>query len=167
MCFIGDALPWYRWERNRNPFLSWEQMKGRVLEQFATASDTSAGERVLCLQQKDTVRNFRRDFIALASNAPEIPDPILEMAFLTGLRPQIKAGVKLMGAKGLQKVMDVALLVEDWSEGGETAEESKEPAAKLGRFGNGKTQAQTGKQAQQAGQGQNNQKARSNTTASN
>ena len=22
MCFTGDALPWYRWKRNQNPFLS-------------------------------------------------------------------------------------------------------------------------------------------------
>lgn len=87
MSFIGEALPWYRWERNRNPFLSWEQMKVRVLEQFSPVRDTSAGERVLCLKQTDTVQSFRREFISLASNAPEIPDPILEMAFMNGLHP--------------------------------------------------------------------------------
>ncbi|KAF8088409.1 hypothetical protein N665_0543s0019 [Sinapis alba] len=42
LCFIGDALPWYWWERSQNPFLSWEQMKIRVLDQFSVVRDTSA-----------------------------------------------------------------------------------------------------------------------------
>lgn len=67
-------------------------MKVRVLEQFSPAQDTSISERQLSTQHTSTARSFRRDFIALASNAPEIPDLILEMAFLNGLRPKIKAG---------------------------------------------------------------------------
>ncbi|WZY77143.1 hypothetical protein YC2023_023527 [Brassica napus] len=170
ICFTGDALPWYRWERTRNPFLSCEQMKVRVLEQFTTTTNTSAGERVLRLQQTGTVRSFRREFIALASNAPEISDPILELVFVSGLRPQIKAGVKLMGAKGLQKVMDVALLVEEWSGGGDPAEEADETATKTSRASNGCFQAQNGKQAQQTGSGPNQNKTKpnqSNTTSLN
>ena len=168
MCYTGEALPWYRWERNRNPFLSWEKMKIRVLEQFSPAQDTSAGERVLCLRQKDTVRNYRRDFIALASNAPEIPDPILEMAFLNGLRPKIKVGVKLMSLRGLQRVMDVAKLVEDWSEGGDATEETSEEKDKTSRSVNGRPQAQNNKPAQQSGNGSspNKNKAGSGSTTS-
>ena len=168
MCYTGEALPWYRWERNRNPFLSWEQMKIRVLEQFSPAQDTSAGERVLCLRQKDTVRNYRRDFIALASNAPEIPYPILEMAFLNGLRPKIKVGVKLMSLRGLQRVMDVAKLVEDWSEGGDATEETSEEKDKTSRSVNGRPQAQNNKPAQQSGNGSspNKNKAGSGSTTS-
>ena len=165
MCFIGDALPWYRWERSRNPFLSWEQMKTRVLEQFSAVRDTSAGERILCLRQTGTVRSFRSEFIALASNAPEIPDPILEMAFMNGLKPKIKAGVKMMSVRGLEKVMDAAKLVEDWSEGGETAEETAETPSKTGRVTSNRHQAQTNKPAQSTGQSPNLNKGRSTTNA--
>ncbi|KAG2303096.1 hypothetical protein Bca52824_031747 [Brassica carinata] len=52
MCFVGDALIWYQWERNRNPFLTWEHMKQKVLEQYSPVQDTSAGERLLTLRQR-------------------------------------------------------------------------------------------------------------------
>ena len=72
MCFEGDALSWYHWERDRNPFVSWEQMKDRVLENFSTVQDLTPGERLLLLRQHNTVGQFCKEFIALASNAPEV-----------------------------------------------------------------------------------------------
>ncbi|KAF8088410.1 hypothetical protein N665_0543s0020 [Sinapis alba] len=75
----------------------------------------------------------------------------------------------MMSARGLQRVMDAAKLVEDWSEGGETAEEPTEASPKVGRRPNGRYQAPTpNKAAQHNGQGPNQNKARrtSNDTAS-
>ena len=51
------------------------------------------------LKQEGTVWEYIRDFIALASNAPKVTDTVLEMAFTIGLKPQIKAGIKLMAQK--------------------------------------------------------------------
>lgn len=118
------------------------------------------------------MREFKREFIALASNAPEIPDPILEMAFVTGLRPQIQARIKLMGARGfgLQKVMDVAKMLEDWAEGGETTEEPPDPTVKTGRSSEGKSQTQTSRPAQspvKAHVPNKNRSPQTKTTASN
>lgn len=114
MCFDDDALMWFRWERDRNPFVSWEQMKYRVLEQFSTTHDISARERLMTLKQEGTVREYIKEFISLASNAPEVSDTMLETAFMIGLKPQIKAGVKLMEPRSLRKMMSVAKLVEEW-----------------------------------------------------
>lgn len=114
MCFYDDALMWYRWERDRNPFVSWEQMKYRVLELFSTTHDITARERLMTLRQGGTVREFIKDIITLASNAPEVSDTMLETAFMIGLKPQIKAGVKLMEPRNLRKMMSVAKLVEEW-----------------------------------------------------
>lgn len=114
MCFDDDALMWYRWERDWNPFVSWEQMKYRVLEQFSTTHDITARERLMTLRQGGTVREFIKDFITLASNAPEVSDTMLETAFMIGLKPQIKAGVKLIESRNLRKMMSVAKLGEEW-----------------------------------------------------
>lgn len=114
MCFDGEALMWYRWERDRNPFVSWDQMKYRVLEQISTNHETTARERLMTLKQEGTVREYIKDFISLASNAPELSDTVLETAFMIGLKPQIKAGVKLMEPRSLRKMMSVAKLVEEW-----------------------------------------------------
>ena len=66
------------------------------------------------LKQEGTVWEYIRDFIALASNAPKVTDTVLEMAFTIGLKPQIKAGIKLMEPRSLRKMMSVAKLVEEW-----------------------------------------------------
>lgn len=81
MCFDDETLMWYRWERERNPFLNWEQVKYRVLDQFTTTSNTSAGERLLTLRQEGTVREYCKEFIAIASNAPKLSKEVLEMVF--------------------------------------------------------------------------------------
>lgn len=117
MCFTGDALLWYRWERDRNPFTDWELLKFRVLEQYSGERDVSAGEKLLKIQQERTVREYCRDFIALATNAVGIADNVLEMAFMNGLKSKIRAGVRLnlmYETKTLRKMMDTAKLVEDW-----------------------------------------------------
>lgn len=103
MCFDGEALSWYRWERDRHPFSSWEQMKHRVLESFATAQDLSPGERLLTLRQDDTAGKYCKEFIFLASNAPEVPENVLEMAFMSGLKPKTRAGVKMFEPRSLKK----------------------------------------------------------------
>lgn len=116
VCFDEEALLWYQWERDRNPFVSREQMKFRVLEQFSTTFETSARERWMTLKQEETVREYCRDFIPLATNAPEVPDDILETAFMIGLKHHIKAGVKMLEPYNLRKMMSVAKLVEAWPE---------------------------------------------------
>lgn len=47
MCFDDEALIWYRWERDHNPFTGWEKMKARVLENFSPTQDSSPRERLL------------------------------------------------------------------------------------------------------------------------
>lgn len=116
MCFVEDALLWYRSERDRDPFLSWEQLKERVLEQYSTSPDTTAGEKLMKLFQKGTVKEYCKEFIALATNAPEVPDVVLGMAFMSGLKSKIRSGVRMFEVKGLQKMMSTARKVEEWEE---------------------------------------------------
>ncbi|XP_048627868.1 uncharacterized protein LOC125596911 [Brassica napus] len=115
MCFVDDALMWYRWERDRYPFESWAQMRERVLENFSETPDTTAGERLLTLRQEGSVKDFCREFVSLASNAPELTEAVLEMAFMVGLKPKIRAGVRMFDSRGLKKMMSVAKTVEEWS----------------------------------------------------
>ena len=124
MCFVEDALLWYRWERDRDPFRSWNQLKERVLEQYSAARDTSAGERLLRLRQEGSVKEYCREFISLATNTPELTDAVLEMAFMNGLKPRVRAGVRMFEPKTLQKMMSLARKVEE-SEGDDGSDDSK------------------------------------------
>lgn len=117
MCFDGEALMWYRWEKTRCPFPDWNNLKQRVLEQYSVLKDATAGERLLKMSQEGTVREFIQQFISLATNTKGIPDPVLEMAFMNALKPKIRAGVRMFEPKTLQKMMDTAKLVEEWTIG--------------------------------------------------
>ena len=55
LCFVGEALLWYHWERDRNPFHNWAQLRRRLLTQYSEMHDTSAGERLLALHQEGSV----------------------------------------------------------------------------------------------------------------
>ncbi|KFK38387.1 hypothetical protein AALP_AA3G106900 [Arabis alpina] len=72
VCFDDDALMWYRWERDWNPFLNWAQMKHRLISQFASNTNTCAGQRLMTLRQEGSVKDYCRQFIGLATNAPEV-----------------------------------------------------------------------------------------------
>lgn len=61
------------------------------------------------------MKEYCRDFIALATNAPEIPEKVLEMSFMIGLKSKIRAGVKMFEPRNLKKMMSMAKMVEEWN----------------------------------------------------
>ncbi|XP_010497072.1 PREDICTED: uncharacterized protein K02A2.6-like [Camelina sativa] len=120
VCFSSDALTWYRWERDRHPFLSWEQMRDRILENFAETQDLTAGERLLLPRQDETAGQYCKEFKALASNAPEVSEKVLEMTFMIGLKQKVRAGVKMFEPRNLKKMMSLSKMVEDWNKHGDS-----------------------------------------------
>ncbi|KFK40147.1 hypothetical protein AALP_AA3G336600 [Arabis alpina] len=115
-CFIDKALDWYRWERDRNPFRSWKDMRSRVVATYASHNNTCAGKRLLVLKQEVSVADYCREFIGLATNAPEVPEFILEWTFMNGLKPQIRSRVLTFAPQTLDTMMSVAKMVDDWSD---------------------------------------------------
>ncbi|KFK28310.1 hypothetical protein AALP_AA8G499800 [Arabis alpina] len=115
-CFVDRALDWYRWERDRHPFRSWPDPRLRIVAQYASDNNSCAGKRLLVLKQDGAVADFCRDFIGLATNAPEVPEFILEWTFMNGLKPHIRSRVQTFEPQTLEKMMSVAKLVDGWSE---------------------------------------------------
>ncbi|KFK23310.1 hypothetical protein AALP_AAs43195U000200 [Arabis alpina] len=115
-CFIDKALDWYRWERDRNPFRSWKDMRSRVVATYASHNNTCAGKRLLVLKQEGSVTEYCREFIGLATNAPEVPEFILEWTFMNGLKPHIRSRALTFAPLTLDTMMSVAKMVDDWSD---------------------------------------------------
>ncbi|KFK40544.1 hypothetical protein AALP_AA2G009700 [Arabis alpina] len=120
VCFLDEAWSWYQWERDRNPFRTWAQLRSRLLDEFSSSPDSSAGERLLTLKQEGSVKDYCREFIALATNAHEIQETTLELVFMVGLKPAIRARTKTFEPRTLKQMMGVAQRVDGWS----TADES-------------------------------------------
>lgn len=52
--------------------------------------------------------------MGLASNAVDIPDHVLEMAYSNGLRSKLRAGIKMFDPRNLDQMMHMAKKVEKW-----------------------------------------------------
>lgn len=92
----------------------------RVLAQFAT----SAGKRLLSLQQDGSVVDYCRDFISIATHAPTLQEETLELAFIMGLEPLIRSHVKTFKPHNLQRMKFYAAKVEDWAASSEKTMEN-------------------------------------------
>ena len=96
----GEALAWFQWEDHRRPFRSWEESKLRLLVRFSQNQEGSLCEKFLSLKQESTVREYRRVFVSLASPWPNLPEHVMESAFINGLRPDIRAEVRMLKPGG-------------------------------------------------------------------
>ncbi|KFK23327.1 hypothetical protein AALP_AAs73216U000100 [Arabis alpina] len=45
--FSGEALNWYNWEKDRRPFVNWDQFKRRIIEDFVSDEEICAGQRLV------------------------------------------------------------------------------------------------------------------------
>lgn len=50
------------------------------------------------------MKEYCRDFIAFATNSPELTEKVLEMAFMIGLKSKIRTGVKMFEPRILKKL---------------------------------------------------------------
>ncbi|CAH1438550.1 unnamed protein product [Lactuca virosa] len=93
LCLEGPVLAWYRWNKQRPPCCSWDELKIRLLDRFQPSLNGSLHEQFLKLTQKDTACEYVGRFEALAAQLSGIPEPILEGNFIKGLKPELRTSV--------------------------------------------------------------------------
>lgn len=96
----GDALPWLQWMEARTPFSSWGHFRQQLLMQFHSAQEGSLCKKFLAVKQEGSVTDFKREFEALAAPVQGMPEEVLESTFLNGLKPAIRAEVRLLRPNG-------------------------------------------------------------------
>ncbi|EXB38291.1 hypothetical protein L484_013924 [Morus notabilis] len=109
----GEALAWFQWEDGRSPIRSWMVLKLMLLERFRPMQEGSLCEKFLSLRQETTVRDYRRQFEILAAPLTELSEQVLESTFVKGLKPEIRAEIRLMKPERLGRIMEVAQRVEE------------------------------------------------------
>ncbi|KAL0560774.1 hypothetical protein IC582_001187 [Cucumis melo] len=113
ICFDGPALNWYRAQEEREKFVSWTNLKERLLIRFQSTREGTAFGRFLRIQQETTVEEYRNLFDKLVAPLSDVEDRVVEETFMSGLFPWIRAEVILCRPKGLAEMMRTAQLVED------------------------------------------------------
>ncbi|XP_020705860.1 uncharacterized protein LOC110116562 [Dendrobium catenatum] len=113
LCLEGKALAWYQWRDMRRPIRSWREFKGCLLERFQTSRGGDFYEQFFALTQEGTVAEYRDRFEYLASRLDRLSETVLEGNFMKGLKPEIRAAVRVMRPHDLGEAMELAQLVED------------------------------------------------------
>ena len=88
-------------------------MKTRLLGRFRQTQEGTLCDQFLSLRQEGSVRDYLRTFESLAAVVDEEPKHVQESTFINGLKPEIRAKVRMMKPKGLTKVMKLAQRVEE------------------------------------------------------
>ncbi|XP_054795227.1 uncharacterized protein LOC129300675 [Prosopis cineraria] len=128
----GKALNWFLWVEARNPIQCWEMFKQELMERFQTTKGDLAYEQLLSLRQFTTVAHYREQFELLSASLRDIPDEMLRCMFVNGLNDDIKAVVKSIGSRDLNRVMSLAQEIEDKNKISEMMEEVKLPRRSYG-----------------------------------
>ena len=108
----GDALGWFNWEFNRQPFASWGQFKERLLLRFGNQRIKGPSQSLFCIKQTGTVTEYVRLFEDLSAQVSGLDDQKLEGIFLNGLKPAMQELVYMMKPQSLPEVVAVALSME-------------------------------------------------------
>lgn len=92
---------------------SWEELKGLLRNRFRSTQEGTVEERFMALRQWGTVRDYRNCFETLASPIEEMPEAVLEGHFVNGLKPEIRAEIRVLRPLGLENIMEMAQRIED------------------------------------------------------
>ncbi|GJV66175.1 ankyrin repeat-containing protein [Tanacetum coccineum] len=111
LCMEGEALSWYRWSEGRTPFHSWDGFKRCLLIRFQQSQEGNLYE--LAITQEESARAYVALFEKLAGQLVGIPESVMEATFIKGLKPVLRAAVRVMNPEGLNNAMELAVSIED------------------------------------------------------
>ncbi|XP_071714502.1 uncharacterized protein [Rutidosis leptorrhynchoides] len=113
ICMEGEALSWYRWRENRTLFYSWDGFKRRLLIRFNQSQGGNLYEQFLAIKQEGIVREYVALFEKLACQLVGVPDLVMEATFIKGLKPDLRAAVRIMKPENLAHAIELAISIED------------------------------------------------------
>ena len=109
----GDALSWLQWAEIREPFMSWDDFKRRLLMRFRSSQEGTLHEQFLAIRQVGTVAEYRRDFELLSAPLRDLTMEVLESTFVKELKPEVSTELRIMRPSGPGQIMELAQLIED------------------------------------------------------
>ncbi|XP_061359324.1 uncharacterized protein LOC133303430 [Gastrolobium bilobum] len=113
ICLEGEALSWFQWWEPRNPLAEWLIFRTAVLQRFHASPSGNPYEALMELKQLGTVAEFRKQFEVLSAPLGQADEELMQAAFLTGLRPEIRAEIRLHSPGDIGEMMILAQRVEE------------------------------------------------------
>ncbi|KFK22782.1 hypothetical protein AALP_AAs59711U000100, partial [Arabis alpina] len=109
---VGKVSKWYDYETRRYPFKDWRTFKLKLLKRFGASRNLTPSERLFGLKQFGTIDDYVEEFEDLSAQV-DMEDESLEAIFKNGLKPEIRALVRMLKPRGLDEMIETALDMED------------------------------------------------------
>uniref|UniRef100_A0A2C9U3L8 Retrotransposon gag domain-containing protein n=1 Tax=Manihot esculenta TaxID=3983 RepID=A0A2C9U3L8_MANES len=106
----GALLHWLRGLRQRNPLLTWEQLREELMQRYSEDLSENPYKHLVPLKQVGTEAEYVDDFVARASLVPNVTDKQCLGFFLNGLRENIR--LRSHETTDLYKTMKLAKEIE-------------------------------------------------------
>ncbi|PWA47042.1 hypothetical protein CTI12_AA503080 [Artemisia annua] len=113
LCLEGEALSWHCWSEGRSPFRSWDGLKRRLLNRFQQTQQGNMYEQFLTITQVETAREYVALFEKLAGQLVGVSEQVLEATFIKGLKPDLRAALRVMHPEGLNHAMILAVTIKE------------------------------------------------------
>ena len=81
--------------------------------QFRNTQEDSMEKRFIALKQWGSIRDYRQSFEALALPLENLPEAMLEGHFMNGLKPEIRAELRVLRPRCLEQMMDLAQQIKE------------------------------------------------------
>ena len=118
----GEALIWYEWREAQVPCPTWREFKKDLVKRFQPGVVRSSMEPLLSVKQTTSVRQYRKEFEAVANASKDLNWEVVMGIFLHGLRLKLQVELKVSHFWSLAILMDKALELEEqnmaWRVGG-------------------------------------------------
>ncbi|GKD45910.1 putative mitochondrial protein [Tanacetum coccineum] len=113
LCLEGEALAWYRWYEQQEPFESWDHLKEELLDRFQFTKEGDLYQQFLSIVQTRTLREYQSLFEKLAGQLIGISKKVLYSTFIKGLKSKIRSVLRILQPTGLRDAMRLAQMIED------------------------------------------------------
>ena len=80
---------------------------------FRSSQEGTLHEQFQAIQQMGTIANYRHDFELLSAPLHDLPMEVLKSTFVKGLKPDVRAELRIMRPSGLGQIIELAQLIED------------------------------------------------------
>ena len=115
LCMEGPTIHFFNSLLNEEEELTWERLKGALVERYGGHGEGDVYEQLTALRQVGTVDEYITEFEYLTAQIPPLPDKQFSGYFLHGLKADIKGKVRSLLAVGnlsRGKLLQVTRVVE-------------------------------------------------------
>ena len=109
----GTALTWFQWREEQVQYPRWQEFKEAVLKRFQPGVSRNPMGPLLSLKQTRPVMEYRKAFKLVSSSRRDVDREIIMGIFVSGLKLELQAKLKVGDYMTLYALMGRAMVLEE------------------------------------------------------